>query len=69
MPYITSWECEPTGSTTTCVVLATSSDPIATSSPPTYYDWLMVNMFELFLVAFIAFGFWFANFREGKKIK
>lgn len=48
----------------------TGSEPLitcqyaASSSPPTYHDWMLVNTTEIFLLSFIAVGILFTFFRK-----
>jgi hypothetical protein len=59
--------------TTICTDIASSTDGtecFSTTTPQvTYYDWIMMNGFILFLLASMCYGIWFSEFKDGKKIK
>jgi len=68
MPSPLTWDCHgiewrpsssslATYSTTTCAYSATTT-------PPTYHDWLIMEQMQLFFLAFIGIGILFTYFRR-----
>lgn len=63
------WTCtQQDASTTNCVVTVFSDTGSTTpaTSEITYLDWLVVNMFLLFMLSILVYGFFFSRFKHPK---
>jgi len=62
---ISEWTCTGDGTTTDCVVVATTTD----MSVPTFQDWVFAQMWIVFLLALIAIGYFFSGFKKGDSVR
>lgn len=57
---IQTWTCEELGSTTECVVTATTTPHIQ------YSDWLYINSIIIFILSFLVWGYLWSTFKVKK---